>query len=124
MAVQPRRRPEPQHPDPTPIVRNVYFRHREIRGFSLEALRDADAPPPTRLVTECDMRAKGMDRSDPGIWGSCRELVRSALARLVARGMVWKIVSEPEAWWGLVGAYCEPDEDLPKTYARDAATND
>jgi hypothetical protein len=69
----------------------------------VEALGDAGASLPTRLLTEYAVRAKGTDRSDPAIWGPCRELVRGTLARLVIRGLVQKIVSDPEVWRGLAG---------------------
>ena len=97
------------HPDADPAhiasirpqVRNVWFRHGERRRFAMEALRDAGAPLPTRLVAEYVMRAKGMDLEDRPLRAAVRKQVHLALLRLAARGTVRKLMSEPEAWWEL-----------------------
>jgi hypothetical protein len=86
-----------------PIARLSLFRHGEQRRLCREALRDAGAPLPTRLVTEYLMRAKGLDPSDRPLRRQMLEHTRLSLMRIEARGGVRKIVVEPEVWWELVG---------------------
>lgn len=85
-----------------PIGRLSLFRHGEQRRLCREALRDAGAPIPTRLVTEYLMRAKGVDVADKPLRRAMLEHTRLALMRLEARGSVRKIIVEPEVWWELV----------------------
>jgi hypothetical protein len=86
-----------------PALRCLNFRHGEQRRYCLEALRDAGRPLSTRQITEYVMRAKGLARDNTVPWRRVREQVRRVLARMAQRGTVRQIVSEPEAWWELVG---------------------
>lgn len=85
-----------------PTFRGPWFRQGDRQRLCLEALRDAGTPLPTRLVTEYVMRAKGLDVADRPLRAMVREHVRSALLRSEARGIVRKIIIEPEVWWELV----------------------
>ena len=85
-----------------PIWRGIYFRQGERPRLCLEALRDAGAPLPTPRIAEYVMRAKGMDVADRPLRGTVLVFMHKALARLVDKGLVRKIVVEPEAWWELV----------------------
>jgi hypothetical protein len=87
-----------------PIKRTTVFRQGEQRRLCREAIRDAGAPLPTRLVTEYLMRAKGLSIEDRPLRREMVEHTRKALMRLEARGQVRKIVVEPEVWWELVTA--------------------
>lgn len=99
------------HPDANPeqIVtirparRCLNFRHGEQRRYCLEALRDAGCPLSTRQITEYVMRAKGLALDDGLPWVRIREQVRRVLMRTAKRGLMRQLVSEPEAWWELVG---------------------
>ena len=86
-----------------PISRGILFRHGEQRRLCREAIRDAGAPIPTRLVCEYVMRAKGLDVGDRPFRAEMLEMVRPALKRMEARALVRKIIVEPEVWWELVG---------------------
>jgi hypothetical protein len=85
-----------------PISRCSLFRQGEQRRLCREALRDAGAPLPTRLVAEYLMRAKGMDVADKKLRREMLENTRLVVARMEARGIARKITVEPEAWWELV----------------------
>ena len=86
-----------------PHVPSIHFRYREQTRFVVEALRDADKPLPTHLVSEYVMRAKGLPREDADLRGAITNQVRKALHRLAARGAVRRLVCEPEGWWELAG---------------------
>jgi hypothetical protein len=95
---------DPNHVTPIrPMVRLTMFRHGEQRRLCQEAIRDAGTPIPTRLVCEYLMRAKGVDIADRPLRREILEHTRKALMRLEARGVVRRVITEPEVWWELVG---------------------
>jgi hypothetical protein len=78
------------------------FRHGEQRRLCREAIRDAGTPIPTRLVCEYLMRAKGVDIAERPLRRKMLEHNRKALMRMERRGVVRKIIAEPEVWWDLI----------------------
>jgi hypothetical protein len=76
---------------------------RPPEGNRLSALCAQGKPLSTGLVAEYVMRARGVARDDPEIRTRCKSHVRVALMRLERTGRVRKLISEPEAWWELVG---------------------
>ena len=98
------------HPDADPAhitsIRpkwhGFYFRHGERSRLCLEALRDSGLPMTTAEITAYVMRAKGMDAADRKLRGLVMGGAHGALARLGAKGLVRRLMSEPEAWWEIV----------------------
>jgi hypothetical protein len=84
-----------------PHRRGLFFRQGEQMRLCLDALREAGGPMSARQVAEHAMRAKGLPAGNAAIVGSVAVQVRVALGRLEARGLVVKIISAPDAWWGL-----------------------
>jgi hypothetical protein len=85
-----------------PIWRGVYFKPGQRPRLCLQALRETGRPMNTGEIVEYVMRAKGMDRDDKKLRRLVKEHMRNVMNRLVARGSVRKLMSEPEAWWDLV----------------------
>jgi hypothetical protein len=85
-----------------PVWRGIYFRHGERPRLCLEALRDAGSPLHAPRIAEYLMRAKGLDVNDRPLRAAIVNFMASALGRLARKGLVRKIIAEPEVWWELV----------------------
>ena len=90
-------------PSIRPAVRGLFFRHGEQTRLILDALREAKGPIRTRPITEYIMLAKGLPVDDWRVREAIANQVRIALGRLEKRGMVRRVMREPEVWWELVG---------------------
>jgi len=86
-----------------PTRRGLFFRHGEQMRLCLAALREAGQPMSARQVAEHAMRAKGLPIDNAPILASVAVQVRVALGRLEDKGMVVRIISAPDACWGLAG---------------------
>ncbi|HVC61916.1 MAG TPA: hypothetical protein VND19_16340 [Acetobacteraceae bacterium] len=86
-----------------PTTRGTFFRHGEQMRLCLEALREAGKPMRVRSVTEYAMLAKGLPVDDARVREGIADQVRIALGRMEKRGLVRRVVREPEGWWEVVG---------------------
>jgi hypothetical protein len=84
-----------------PIWRGIYFRHGERVRLCLEALRDAGTPLRAPSIAEYVMRAKGMDVSDRRLRATIVGFMGAILGRLAKRGLVRRVMVEPDVWWEL-----------------------
>jgi hypothetical protein len=83
-----------------PTRRGLFFRQGEQMRLCLAALREAGQPLSARQVAEYAMRAKGLPTDNAPTFSIAVQL-RAALARLAAKGMVVKIICQPNARWAL-----------------------
>ena len=86
-----------------PKWRGVYFRQGERLRLVLEALRDADGPLTQARIAEYLMRAKGLDPTDRSLRAVVVNNTGMALYRLDRKGMIRRVILEPEVWWELRG---------------------
>jgi hypothetical protein len=84
-----------------PTRRGLFFRNDEQRRLCVAALREAAGPLSARQVAEHAMLAKGLPTHNAPILASITVQVRVALGRLGAKGLVVKIICQPDAWWAL-----------------------
>lgn len=84
-----------------PTRRGLFFRQGEQMRLCLAALREAGQPMSARQVAEYAMRAKGLPTDNAPTLSSIAVQLRAALARLAAKGMVVKIICQPNARWAL-----------------------
>ena len=78
------------------------FGHGERVRLILSALREAKGPVTCPAIAATVMRAKRMETGDAKFRRAITEQVRFALRYLARRGMVRKVVREPDVWWELV----------------------
>jgi len=86
-----------------PTPRCLFFRHGEQQRLCVDALREAQGPRRTRWVADYLTAAKGLPDDNAGVRAATLEQTRTALMRLERRGMVRRVMREPEVWWELVG---------------------
>jgi hypothetical protein len=84
-----------------PTRRGLFFRRGEQMRLCVAALREAGAPQSARQVAAYAMLAKGLPVDNAPILTAITVQVRVALGRLEAKGMVVKIMRQPDAWWAL-----------------------
>ena len=79
------------------------FGHGERVRLVLSALREAKGPMACPAIAATVMRAKRMEMEDAKFRRAITEQIRFALRHLARRGIVRKVVKEPDVWWELVG---------------------
>jgi hypothetical protein len=85
-----------------PTSHGLFFRYRELGRLCLDAMRKAGRPVTLGWIADVAMAAKGLP-DDNRLRKHVMDTARQALARMEHRGMVRKIIAEPEVWWELVG---------------------
>lgn len=86
-----------------PTPRCLFFRHGEQQRLCLEALREARGPQTARWIGEYAMGAKGLLPADWSVRDVFIGNMRTALKRLERRGLVRRVLREPDVWWEVVG---------------------
>jgi len=82
-----------------PAPRCLFFRHGEQQRLCLAALREAQGPQTARWVAEWAMGAKGLLPAPWAVRNVFISNMRTALKRLEKRGLVRRVMREPEGWW-------------------------
>lgn len=98
---------EPEcHPDMIPSVRpylrGLFFGYREVSRLTLDALREAGGPVRLDQIAAWITAAKGLP-VDARLRRHIRDTARANLFRMERRGVVRRVLDEPETWWELVG---------------------
>ena len=88
-------------PSIRPTRRGLFFRNGEQMRLCVRALREAKQPLSARQVGVRALLAKGLPADNEKIVNSIRVQVRMALGRLEAKGIVRRIISQPDTWWEL-----------------------
>ena len=94
------------HPDMIPPIRpagrrDMFFSYRELPRMCLDILRNADKPLRLDHIAVQIGMLKGFDMDGP-LRRHVTNSARATLVRMKARGAVWRIINEPDAWWELV----------------------
>ena len=93
------------HPDMIPPIRpagrrDLFFSYRELPRMCLDILRNADKPLRLDHIAVQIGMLKGFDLAGP-MRRHVTNSARALLVRMEAKGMVRRIVNEPEPWWEL-----------------------
>jgi hypothetical protein len=88
-------------PSIRPTRRGLFFRHGEQMRLCVSALREAQHPLSARQIGVYALLAKGLPADNAEIVNSIRAQARMALGRLEAKGIVRRVISQPDTWWEL-----------------------
>jgi len=84
-----------------PGSHGLFFSYREIPRLMLDYMRKAAKPIRLEPLTEYMIAAKGLT-PDECARKRIRHNIRQALTRLEQRGLIRRILEEPDMWWELV----------------------
>ena len=85
-----------------PASQCLFFRHGEHSRLVLDAMREATKPVRAPWVADWCMMAKGLPVEERELRRMIAAATRVALGRLEKRGLVRRVMQEPEVWWELV----------------------
>lgn len=92
------------NPDMIPPIRpgshGLFFGYRELSRFCMDCLRQANGPISLDQIVDRAIEAKGFT-ADRRLRRHVGDTARASLLRMVRRGLVRKIVDEPDVWWEL-----------------------
>jgi len=91
-------------PSVRPLPRGLFFGYRELSRLTLDALREAGKPIALAGIVEWVIATKGLDE-DARLRRHIGDCARANLLRMERRGVVRRILDEPEAWWELTGQW-------------------
>jgi len=93
------------NPDMIPPIRpgshGLFFGYRELPRLCLDVLRKAGKPVALGAIVEWIIAAKGLTL-DGRLRKHVTGTTRAALIRLERRGVVRRVLVEPDTWWELV----------------------
>lgn len=93
------------NPDMIPPIRpgshGLFFGYRELPRLCLDALREGGKPVALGVVVEWIIATKGLIL-DGHLRKHVTDVTRAALLRLERRGVVRRVLVEPDVWWELV----------------------
>jgi len=91
-------------PDMIPPIRpgshGVFFGYRELSRLCVDCLREANGPIRLDQIVDRAIEAKGFT-TDKRLRRHIGDTTRATLLRMVRKGLVRKIIDEPDAWWAL-----------------------
>ncbi len=85
-----------------PTSHGLFFRYRELTRLCLTLLRRAGKPMTLYQIVGQVIAARGLP-DDPTFRRHVSNTSRSALLRLARKGVVRRVLDEPDQWWELVG---------------------
>jgi len=83
-----------------PASHGLFFGYRELIRLCLDALRQAGKPVTLEWVVEFIMARKGFP-DDKRLHRHVSDSARAGLMRMARRGLVRRILDQPDAWWEL-----------------------
>ena len=92
------------HPDMIPPIRpgshGLFFKYRELPRLCLDILREARVPVRFDHLVARVIAARGIE-PDGHLRRHIADTTRAALLRMTRRGIVRRLVNEPDTWWEL-----------------------
>jgi hypothetical protein len=93
------------NPDMIPPIRpgshGLFFSYRELPRLVLSIMRPADGPMRFDRIVSQVILAKGIE-PDGHLRKHIADTTRATLGRLGAKGIVRRVLDEPDVWWELV----------------------
>jgi hypothetical protein len=83
-----------------PTPRGLFFRYGELARLSLRIMREAGRPVTLERIIGLAMEAKGLP-DDKHLRKHVTDVARQALMRMARKGLVRRILDEPDQWWEL-----------------------
>jgi len=90
-----------------PAPRGAFFRYGELSRLAINILRQVGKPVTLNAIVGLAMQGKGL-ADDPHLKRNVTNVARQALFRLERKGVLRRVLVEPDTWWELVG-----DMELP-----------
>lgn len=84
-----------------PASHGLFFRYRELGRICMGVLRDAKGPVALDRIVAVAIEAKGLP-DDKRLRRHVSDTARASLMRMERRGLVRRVLREPETWWELV----------------------
>jgi len=81
-----------------PASHGLFFRYRELGRICMDVLREARRPVTLDRIVAVAIEAKGLP-DDKRLRKHVTDTARASLMRLERRGVVRRVVREPEVWW-------------------------
>jgi hypothetical protein len=85
-----------------PTTRGLFFQYRELARLCLSALRKAGRPVTLEWIADVVMAAKGLP-DDNKLRKHVMDAARQSLMRMERKGLVRRILDQPDSWWELAG---------------------
>ena len=85
-----------------PAARGTFFRYGELSRLAISILRRVGKPVTLNAIVGLAIEGKGLP-DDPHLKRNITNVARQALFRLERRGVVRRLLVEPDTWWELVG---------------------
>jgi len=85
-----------------PASHGLFFRYRELGRICIDVLRDARGPVALDRIVTVAIEVKGLP-DDARLRKHVTDTARAALGRMERRGLVRRIVREPDTWWEIAG---------------------
>jgi len=86
-----------------PASHGLFFQYRELGRICMDVLRDAKGPVTLDRVVAVAIEVKGLP-DDARLRKHVTDTCRASLGRMERRGLVRRIVREPDVWWEIAGA--------------------
>jgi hypothetical protein len=94
-------------PEMIPAIRpsshGLFFSHGQLPRLCLTVLREAGGPKSFGQIADQVAAIKGLLIADGHVRKHVRDTIRATLVRMERRGIVRRIIREPDTWWELVG---------------------
>lgn len=94
------------NPDMIPPIRpgshGLFFSYGQLPRACLGILREAKEPVRFDVIVERVIQAKGFE-PDGHVRKHITDTTRAALMRLARKGLVRRLIVEPDVWWELAG---------------------
>ena len=87
-----------------PASHGLFFRYRELGRICIDVLREARGPVMLERIVAVAMEVKGLP-NDTRLRKHVADTARGALGRMERRGLVRRVVREPDTWWEIAGAH-------------------
>lgn len=92
------------NPDMIPPIRpgshGLFFGYRELSRICVDCLREAKGPVRLDQIVDRAIEAKGFT-NDTRLRKHITDTARQTLMRLARKGLVRKIMDQPDTWWEL-----------------------
>jgi len=83
-----------------PASHGLFFQYRELGRICMDVLRGARGPVTLDRIVDVAIETKGLP-DDRRLRKHVTDNVRANLGRMERRGLVRRVVREPEVWWEL-----------------------
>jgi|HubBroStandDraft_1064217.scaffolds.fasta_scaffold108236_2 hypothetical protein len=84
-----------------PARHGLFFRYRELSRLCVDILRRAKGPMTLDAIVDQVMEAKGLP-PDRRLRRHVGDVARAGLLRMARKGLVRRILDQPDQWWEMV----------------------